>query len=420
MHTKLLAILRCPYCGSRLSVVADAPQRRRGDELDDGILACECSTFPVVAGIPVLIDDRYFYSMMYTKTALYAQQDGAHEQALVEMLRLEDDRAEEFRRLLSRSRRPKVTFRDLIDVLVTEPEGKYFIYRFSDPTYLVSQAIWRSIGRDRRPFARRALDLCGGAGHLTRVLGQLAQGAEVILTDADFRMLWLARRFTCPGAQPVCCDANLPLPFDKGAFSCIACSDAFHFIRSKEFLSREMVRLAGDDGVIAVTHAHNKLCHNLHKGWPLPPRWYRHLFADYGARLVRESAVLDSFLSRGSVDLAQDESDDELRDEPALCLIATRQEGIFRVCESLEPQLHSGVPRLNPLYRLEPNGEAAVLYRQFPSENYAEEFQACTRYLPERVELGADKLKALQAGRWNDDSRRLSESFIVLDLPEGY
>jgi SAM-dependent methyltransferase len=418
MHTRLLAILRCPYCGSRLSVAGDAPQRRRGDELDDGILSCEFSTFPVVAGIPVLHDDFYFYHMKDATHALTAQEGGKHDQALAAMLRLDQRRNAAFQGLAAAG--PGATYRDLLDFLIPEAEGKYFAYRFSDPTYLVSRAVWRALGGGPRPFAGRVLDLCGGAGHLTWLLGLVARGAEVILTDMDFRMLWLAKQFLCPGAQPVCCDANFPLPFDDGAFSGVACSDAFHYVRAQESLSRELIRLAGDDGVIALTHLHNRLCANIWDGWPLDPRWYRCLFAGYGARLFRESTLLDSFLSRRAIDLARDAPDDGLRDEPALCLIASRREEVFRLYEGLEAQPPSGPPRLNPLYHLEPAGEAAVLHRRFPSAAYEEEFQACKRYLPERVDLSADTLRALQAGRWNDALRELGERYVVLDLPPRY
>src|SRR5262249_5457385 len=120
MHTRLLAILRCPYCGSRLSVAGDAPQRRRGDELDDGILSCECSTFPVVAGIPVLHDDFYFYHMKDATHALTAQEGGKHDRALADMLRLDERRKAAFQGLVAAG--PGATYRDLLDFLIPEAE----------------------------------------------------------------------------------------------------------------------------------------------------------------------------------------------------------------------------------------------------------------------------------------------------------
>src|SRR6185503_15446033 len=54
MHTSTLDILRCPYCGGRLSLVDSLFHRSSGDELHDGILGCHCCIFPIVDGIPVL------------------------------------------------------------------------------------------------------------------------------------------------------------------------------------------------------------------------------------------------------------------------------------------------------------------------------------------------------------------------------
>src|SRR5881628_926049 len=54
MHITLLDILRCPYCGGRLTLVESLFHRQSGDEIHDGILGCHCCIFPVVDGIPVL------------------------------------------------------------------------------------------------------------------------------------------------------------------------------------------------------------------------------------------------------------------------------------------------------------------------------------------------------------------------------
>ena len=54
MHLGLLDILRCPFCGGRLELVTSLFHRAGGTHISDGILACECCTFPVVDGIPVM------------------------------------------------------------------------------------------------------------------------------------------------------------------------------------------------------------------------------------------------------------------------------------------------------------------------------------------------------------------------------
>src|SRR6185503_11473215 len=239
--------------------------------------------------------------------------------------------------------------------------------RFANPTYLVGQAILRAVGNDRRCFAKRAIDLAGGSGHLTRALCQIADGAEVFLAETNFWKLWLARRITAPGCIPVCCDAEAPLPFKPGSFSLALCSDAFHYIWSKRMFACEMMRLVGDDGLIVVNHVHNALSENHSVGLPLPPELWRNLLAETGVRVFKESEVLDSVVEHRAIDLSHDYSDKELSGEQALFLIATRLEGIFHVYDYPGGQMATGEWRINPLYEVERNERGASLRLQFPS-----------------------------------------------------
>ena len=61
-----------------------------------------------------------------------------------------------------------------------------------------------------------------------------------VLADLYFREGWLARRFTAPGCEAVCCDGNAPLPFARGAFGLAMCSDAFQYIWTKRQFVGEM------------------------------------------------------------------------------------------------------------------------------------------------------------------------------------
>jgi hypothetical protein len=75
---------------------------------------------------------------------------------------------------------------------------------------------------------------------------------------------------------------------------------------------------------------------------------------------------------------------------------------------------------INPLYKVVQMGGTIVLQLQFPSPEYEEEFGACKRYLPERVEIDADLLNDLSTTPSNCELERLIKSRILLDLPEGY
>ena len=67
-----------------------------------------------------------------------------------------------------------------------------------------------------------------------------------MLADLYFAKVWLARRFTAPGCEPVCCDGNAPMPFARGAFGFAMCTDAFMYIWTKRQFVGEMERLVDD------------------------------------------------------------------------------------------------------------------------------------------------------------------------------
>ena len=181
-----------------------------------------------------------------------------------------------------------------------------------------------------------------------------------------------------------------------------------------------MMRITGDDGVIVVNHVHNALIENYSAGLPLAPQWWRNLLADYGARVFKESEALDSVIEYRAINLSRDYSDDELADEQALFLIATRLEGIFRKYEYPGAQFDSGVWRINPLYEVERSGDGSVLRLQFPSPSYEDEYKTCKRYLPERLELTNETIGNLEAGKLDGELRELAERYIALNVPKGY
>ena len=81
---------------------------------------------------------------------------------------------------------------ELVDALGPTFEGGYFLYRFSDPTYIVAEAVVRAVAGTVLAGGGRAVDVCGGSGHLTRVLLDVSS--------------------TPPGRQPdgACCAATKP------------------------------------------------------------------------------------------------------------------------------------------------------------------------------------------------------------------
>jgi uncharacterized protein YbaR (Trm112 family) len=366
MHTSLLEVLRCPFCGTRLTVVDNDALVLEDDRIESGVLGCECCAFPIVSGIPILIADDA------TREAMHALEAGDKERALHLALGLDADRAPAFRELFGRH---TATYREAIAVLSPDAEGTYFLYRFSDPTFVMAQTILEGIGQNRQVLEGRALDLCGGSGHLTRIIEGLRPAGGTVLADVFFWKLWLARRFTAPSSHQVCCDANNPLPFDRSTFSLVVLSDAFPYIWHKRMLGDDMMRVAGASGTIVMPHLHSALGENFSAGMTLTPGAYRDLFAPHYPRLFRDSTLLDQALTAAAVDLSHDVPATLFGGEPSLTLVASRIGSVFRMHAPADPTVVSGELRVNPLYRVERRDSTSALALTFPTPEYEEEFQ---------------------------------------------
>ena len=168
MRVDTLEILRCPFCGTRLTIVENDALRRVDDRIESGVLGCECCAFPVVAGIPVLIASDT------ARRAMHLLEAGKGDEALHVLLALDGDRVERFRRFLADP--DAMTYREGVRILSVDAEAEYFVYRFSDPTFRVGRAVVQVCG----PLMAREgryIDLCGGSGHLTRsMISNVAPG----------------------------------------------------------------------------------------------------------------------------------------------------------------------------------------------------------------------------------------------------
>lgn len=418
MHTGLLDILRCPYCGTEFSIVENNALARAGDHVEEGVLGCECCAYPVVAGIPVLIADDP------TRRAMHALEAGRREEALVGLLgRSGDERRQE--QLGSLMGREDATYREALGLLCDDPEGTYFLYRFSDPTHVTVEALVRALAQREWPVRGRILDLCGGTGHLTRVLTSLRLAGDTpepgtVLADYYFWKLWLARRFIAPDAAPVCCDANQPLPFARDTFSTVLLADAFPYIWHKRLLAEEMMRLAGEDGVVVMPHLHSALGDNFSAGDTLTPSAYRGLFAPQGPRLFSDRRLFDDVIERRLVDLTRDVSPEQLGAEPSLTLVASRRANLFRRYEVPEDRSVTGQLTVNPLYRVERSGASSILTLGFPTPEYEEEFGACRRYMPDHVTVEADLTVPILPEALGSRYAELRDRRVLIDAPVAY
>jgi uncharacterized protein YbaR (Trm112 family)/SAM-dependent methyltransferase len=408
MRAETLEILRCPFCGTRLTLVENAALDRDDHHVRAGVLGCECCAFPIVAGIPVLIASDT------ARNAMHLLEAGKSDEALHMLLDLSGERVVAFERF--RRSGDAMTYREGVRVLSVDAEAEYFVYRFSDPTFRVGRAVVQATGWMMQRGGRY-IDLCGGSGHLTR---SMMSDRPAVLADVFFWKLWLAKTFVAPECEPVCCDANSPLPFARDTFSMVVLSDAFPYLWHKRLVADEMMRLAGNDGVIVMPHLHSSLGWNWTAGMPLTPAAYRDLLEPHQPRLFRDSRLLDQVLE-GYLDLTTSEKPEAMEGEPSLVIVASRSNAPFRkvALPWAPPALDTLI--VNPLYRVERHGHESVLTLTFPTEEYADEFAAAKRYLPETLTLPGDltqrpDVRLIGNERFEELCRRL----VFISAPEHY
>ena len=414
MNVATLEILRCPYCGGRLDMLTSLFLQRDGDEIQDGILGCQCCIFAIVDGIPILhLDGR-------STTARAHVEAGRPDLARRAMFNLDDEaQAERFDEVASLD---VGTYRDVVHTLGPNFEGGYFLYRFSDPTYIVADAVVRSVGGTVLKHGGRAIDLCGGSGHLTRSLLDLSSPAPV-LADLYFSKIWLARRFTAPGCEGVCCDGNAPFPFARGAFQYAMCTDAFMYIWTKRQFVCEMTRLiddSGDDRAIVIGHTHNERTWSPSHGQPLTGDGYRNLFEGIEPRLFGEAGLFANVVKGGPLDLSRRDPPDVIDADPALTIIASRNPDVFKPHRLDGSGTARGAYRVNPLYAAEQMGDRTALRLRFPNEDYEQEYGACRQYLPDEVIVSSAALARLAEGHLAPELADLARRRVVLDLPKRY
>jgi uncharacterized protein YbaR (Trm112 family) len=407
----LLDILRCPFCGSRLTLVDNQVPQSAHDRIESGVLGCDCCAFPVVAGIPVLIADDT------TREAMHQLEAGQREQALLTLLGLDDARRMSFRSLMQH---PRPTFRDALAILSLDAEADCFLYRFSDPTFVMIEALLMGLGQRGGLDPRPVLDLCGGSGHLTRVLVGLEPAGGVINADVYFWKLWMARRFTSPSSDAVCCDANSPLPFTRDACSLVVLADAFPYIWHKRLLAEEMMRAVGSQGVIVLPHLHSSLGENFSAGMTLTPAGYASLLESHAPRLFSDEHLFDDVLNQRTVDLTRSASPTEIGTEPSFTLVASRREDLFRKYVVRDPREIQGELKVNPLYRIDPRGNSSVLTLTFPTPEYEEEFGACKQYLPSTVTVPGDLTGPIVPGALGAQYDELRRRRVIIDAPPDY
>ena len=208
---------------------------RAGGRIESGVLGCDCCAFPIVAGIPVMIADDT------TRDAMHQLEAGrATSRRSSRCSASTTHAATAFRALLASRppgdlpRRPRHP----------QPRRRGGLL----PVPLLGSHVPDDAGAAEGAWPEPVDRVAAGARSLRRLgtpdarAGGLAPAGGTVDADVYFWKLWLAKRFTSPGCDPVCCDANSPLPFARDTFSMVVLADAFPYIWHKRLLAEEMMR----------------------------------------------------------------------------------------------------------------------------------------------------------------------------------
>lgn len=404
MTRTLHGMLRCPYCGGPLSPSA---ARSAGDA--HGVLSCACCAYPVVDGIPILkIGDA-------ESAAIRAIERGDATEARRLVLDLPPERHEAF----EEARRAPTTFAHAVRRVLPDGEGDYYVLRFGDPSFVAADAILRTIAWRIPEPTGRLVDVCGGCGHLSWTLSQVARERGwpgPVLVDASFWRLSLARKFLVAGADVICADANQPLPLATGAATLAVCNDAVHYVWAKRTLATDMLRVAGPRGWVAWTHVHNALGENATGGNTLVPGHYASLLGERSVLAADEGSLVEAAIAGRALPWRSPAAD-SVNAAAAIALVAPPHGGDLML-PAHAPALAQGTVVRNPCYAASRDGDAVAWRLALPSPEYEAEFGGLRRYLPERLDWQASEVADLE-----DLARRRPDLLtrrVLLQVPDGY
>ena len=327
---RFIALLRCPSCAGTLTFTEVNPDNGRS-----GILACGCTRYPVLEGVPILMKRPVGIISHWNDGDISQGPTSAELVALLEAGQVEEALARclvfprQFpgqRRLsrahvwptdlgnrvgLSRTRkelegllakRPaNLHAEDLFRFFYSRRSGnnpflvEYFLNRFVMPRYLSAMSLVQRLPSSDKPV----LDIACGYGNFEHFLTRRERAIPAVGIDFNFYQVWGARHWVAPDAQFACCDVSQPLPFADDAFSAMVCSDAFMLFPDQELLRDEVHRVTPGGPQIYAR------CGNVDVGPPNPPtggertpEGYWELFGRDRTRVFRDSQSWRDYLMR--------------------------------------------------------------------------------------------------------------------------
>jgi len=433
-----ISSLHCPYTGSPFE--AKAIDSEHGPAIDFGVVSSEAGQFPVISGILRLISDEL------QEPLVDLLKQGQKEAALLMALEVPFNtrRARVVNRLwrVAHGRKSRVavrlvgqgkrhlyrlvtetdiTFAELAARTGVEAWANWQTYRFSMPTFLAVHAL-----SHLAKGSKTVLDFGCGLGQSAFLMKRLASEARVVCADYSFTALYLAKRFLVPDAPCICLDGDYPLPFGERYFDCVFSTDAMQYIESKLCLAQEFQRVLSDDGMIVLSHLHNRFS-PIKTGKALTPGGYDGLFEGMARHMYPEDSIVADYVANGSLDLERRWAVDDLcHSLSGLSLVATNRKSVFGTYTELWDANIDAMryPKLNPLYRARRSGGTWALERGIGAPYAIERtIQDCV-VLPRTWQADIESCDSAGILTLRDADRaqlrELVRRFLILDMPESY
>jgi SAM-dependent methyltransferase/uncharacterized protein YbaR (Trm112 family) len=431
----LLALLRCPLTGSGVELVC-------ATEVDGdvryGVLAGDAVEYPVVEGIPVMLEDL--------EPVVDLVRAGRHDDATARLL-LEDIPPGGWRRIVDafgsirrtraaasvlqrrddarRSRAVAAALRDpapgaLMRFAFLESSGRmvdaydYFSLRIGTPRHLIALSCIEAVPDGDDPV----LDVGCGLGILTWALAARVAPRPTIGLDRSFLMLLAAQRDVLPDGRFVCGDATA-LPFADHAFGAALLTDVLTFVDRRRTVVSELERVLGPRGWCALTSLHNDECEYTFTRHPVSVDAWRRLVGHLPHRVMSDDTVLERYLDGRGLpsgpggEVGDDDHPTRFTVVVARCASDLVDQGPWREWPHARGALH-----VNPLFEPRARSGGGVEYaRHLPSDVYRIDNAPVAEYVPERAFVSDDVWSSLADGRPSDEARELVESMVLVGGP---
>jgi len=445
MQDKLIEKLLCPFCGSDIEI-EDAKLADDSD-IAYGTVKCECGKHPIISGILYLKRTAAppWERCTLTNTLVSLIEHGRYSKALALAITDPCVRYGSFHaclqnillrhrigkaiKVLNKRRLTYQTALEHFNRALRSPVpirkhhaffGWYFKYRFAIPSLW---PIWAFLHFIQKHHS--VLNLMSGHGHESFIISEFADPALHICTDHFFLGLWLTKRFMAPKAECICVDCEFPLPFRESMFESVISCDAFHYIKSKAALTREINRVLSD-GFVILLHNHNALNKELYlsqgPGIPLTIYGYRRMFSSYwpNVHILSEASMINSLINDKSIELENLSNDHECQN----ITIFAKTKSINRI-RNLKPRWPRDVGKLvlNPFYSFRKEFNSYKLELTIP-EFIANENHLYKEVMPKKIVCSSQDLtiKSNRSVTLIDlkKTRKLVRSFILLFAPPCY